>query len=113
LTARLVVAGMMVNAKPGGLGLSASPVDAFALLSPVPTVWASGQAELGCLVMSSPGPTVCGSEHGAIRRSQQRSITYGRPQRSCRFPSGLLAASELAHASWGWARQRISPSRSP
>jgi hypothetical protein len=32
------------------------------------------QATLGCLDMSSPGP-VAGSEHGAIRRSQQCSIT--------------------------------------
>ena len=32
--------------------------------------------KLGCVVMSSPGPEVVGSEHGEIRRSQQCSITY-------------------------------------
>lgn len=32
--------------------------------------------KLGCVVMSSSGPDVVGSEHGEIRRSQQCSITY-------------------------------------
>jgi hypothetical protein len=71
------------------------------------------QAGLGCLVMSSPGP-VAGSEHGAIRRRQQCSITYDDPLGVMPIlRAGLLAASEPGHPWSGWARQRISPSRSP
>lgn len=76
-----------------------------------------GQArtKLGCLVMSSPGP-VSGSEHGAIRRSQQRSITKDGHARVAGghavTRAGLLAASELAQPPSAGARQRISPSRS-
>jgi hypothetical protein len=54
---------------------SAMFVDACAVVSNSPRVVGGKQAELGCLVMSSPGPEVVGSEHGAIRRSQQCSIT--------------------------------------
>jgi hypothetical protein len=49
--------------------------DACVVVSRSPQVVEDKQAELGCLVMSSPGPDD-GSEHGAIRRSQQCSITY-------------------------------------
>ena len=45
------------------------------VVSSSPRVVEDKQAELGCLVMSSPGPDGVGSEHGAIRRSQQCSIT--------------------------------------
>ena len=60
--------------------LVASPVvvdelDAGAVVSRSPRAVEVKQAELGCLDMSSPSPAWCGSEHGAIRRSQQCSIT--------------------------------------
>jgi hypothetical protein len=45
-----------------------------AVVSRSPRVVEVKQAELGCLVMSVPGPEV-GSEHGAIRRSQRCPIT--------------------------------------
>lgn len=49
--------------------------DACAVVSSSPRVVGIKQARLGCLVISSPGPAGDGSEHGAIRRSQQCPIT--------------------------------------
>ena len=117
LTARWLSSGCLVL-KPVRASWSPYPLwldgrARCALVSSSPWMWGAGEAELGCLVMSSPGPDVFGSEHGAIRRSQQCSITYNDREGHADYSSCLLAASEPAHVSSRWARQRISPSRSP
>lgn len=45
------------------------------VVSRSPRVVRVAQARLGCVDMSAPGLERVGSEHGAIRRSQQGSIT--------------------------------------
>src|SRR5260370_27875372 len=85
---------MVCEARQGFVVASPGVGNACAVVSRSPRGVGGKQAELGCLVMSSPGP-VTGSEHGAIRRSQQCSITYGRPARGhAVIRAGLLAASE-------------------
>jgi hypothetical protein len=116
LTARSSTPGKMVGQARQGLLVAPPQLWGWTralVVSSSPRVVEDKQAELGCLVMSSPGP-VAGSEHGAIRRSQQCSITYDDPPGVMPFfEPVLLAASELTHPWLGWARQRISPSRSP
>jgi hypothetical protein len=78
LTARSVAPGILVGQARQGLLVAFARCWAgwtrALVVSRSPRVVEGKQAELGCLVMSSPGP-VAGSEHGVVRRSQQRSIT--------------------------------------
>src|SRR3954447_1545349 len=96
LTARSSTPGRMVGQARQGLGVAPSRVFGWTralVVSSSPRAVEDKQAELGCLVMSSPGP-VAGSEHGAIRRGQQCSITYAGPLGVMPIlRAGLLAAS--------------------
>ena len=77
LTARSVAPGILVGQARQGLLVASARCWGWTralVVSRSPRVVEGKQAELGCLVMSTPGP-VAGSEHGVVRRSQQRSIT--------------------------------------
>ena len=89
------------------------PGDALRYGLQVPQGVVDEQAELGCLVMSSPNLPKGGLEHGAIRRSQQRSITYCDPRWGHADNELVCWPRPSCHPSPTLARHRISPSRRP
>src|SRR5436190_5160028 len=92
LTARSVAAKRMAWQAPEGLGGQRLFGWGAALVRlQVPDSWGSG--ELGCLVMSSPGPVSGPSMERSGAASSAQSVI--RPWRARRLSSWLLAASEL------------------